>query len=613
MDSNNINIDLNIDINLFLTNQINKFHNSLSRNNISNSEIQLNNLLELIILYYKNNEISKEKYIEWLSILYRIIGYTRDIIDGKGEYSITYMMIYVWFYYFPELAKYALLLCVTSPNISNTNTNTNSNNHPYGSWKDIKYFCQYCKEKNNNHLHPLINYAIEITHFQLIKDLCINPFESTSLSLVSKWIPREKSKYGWLFKEFAINFFSYYFNTNTNTDSISDKDNNKKKAYLKAYTNYRKLISFLNSKLDTVQIKQCANNWQAIDPFKQTSITLNNQINAFLNTNTNTNTNTNKDNNVDRIFCSMIFKNSILSQKEKEKENKFKGERLYLSQFTKNALEIINKYKDNTNYSDNDESILLNHQWNNYVNQIEPFNKMIPILDTSDCLYGESLFNAISLAILISQKSTFNQRILLTDNTCSWINLSNCKNFTEMVDFIYKKKEGLNSNLNKPIDLILESIVQENMEENDIKNLTLTILTSEQKDEKFNDIYNEIKKKFIISGLIHKNKPFYPPHIIFWNTSSSMNNFISSDFCIYSGSNPKLLNLTYNNNNIYNQSKLNVNIKSITKTNPTTNTNTNTNNNTNTNTNNNNLTFLNKILSNKRYNPLEKKLHSELN
>jgi hypothetical protein len=184
MDSNNINIDLNIDINLFLTNQINKFHNSLSRNNISNSEIQLNNLLELIILYYKNNEISKEKYIEWLSILYRIIGYTRDIIDGKGEYSITYMMIYVWFYYFPELAKYALLLCVTSPNISNTNTN--SNNHPYGSWKDIKYFCQYCKEKNNNHLHPLINYAIEITHLQLIKDLCINPFESTTLSNLSQ-------------------------------------------------------------------------------------------------------------------------------------------------------------------------------------------------------------------------------------------------------------------------------------------------------------------------------------------------------------------------------------------------------------------------------------------
>ena len=573
----------NIDINLFLNNQINLFNNSLNRdrdiNNISTStsrsEIQLQNLLELIISHYKNTEISKEKYIEYLSLLYRIIGYTRDIIDGKGEYSITYMMIYVWFSYFPELSKYALLLCVTSPKI---NTNTNNNNHPYGSWKDIKYFCQYCKEKNNNHLHPLINYAIEITNCQLIKDLCMHPSES--ISLVGKWIPREKSQFSWLFKEFAINFFSYYFN---NTDTNSDK----RKAHLKAYTNYRKLLSFLNSKLDTVQIKQCANNWQSIDPSNQTSITLNKQKYAFFNKNKDELHKNN--NNIDRILCSMIFKNNNNNDNQVKK---CKGERINLSQFTKNALEIINNNKDKASYLDSEESILLNNQWNNFTNQIVNVNvnKTIPILDTSDCLYGDSLFTSISLAILISQKSSFNQRILLMDNICSWINLSNCTNFVEMVDLIYKTREGLNTNFHKPIDLILESIMEENMDENDVKNMKLVIITYEQDDQIFKNIYDEIKKKFIVSGLTHKNKPFDSPFIIFWNTGSNINNFISSDFCIYSGSNPNLLNLQLPTHIPINNNKINNKI----------------------NNNNNNLFFLNKVLSNKRYDALEKKLLSEL-
>ena len=31
--------------------------------------------------------------IEHIKIIYKLIGYTRDIIAGKGEYNLTYMLI----------------------------------------------------------------------------------------------------------------------------------------------------------------------------------------------------------------------------------------------------------------------------------------------------------------------------------------------------------------------------------------------------------------------------------------------------------------------------------------------------------------------------------------
>ena len=40
--------------------------------------------------------------------LYRLIGQTRDITMGRGEYSLAFMQIAVWYDFYPEAAKYAL-------------------------------------------------------------------------------------------------------------------------------------------------------------------------------------------------------------------------------------------------------------------------------------------------------------------------------------------------------------------------------------------------------------------------------------------------------------------------------------------------------------------------
>ena len=105
---------------------------------------QLDKIIMEIHSNYSNGIITNEQQVDMLSILYRMIGHTRDLVDGKGEYLLSYMLIYRWYHFYPELAKYVLELFVKM-----------ENEHPYGSWKDIKYFCDYCKMKSHEN-HPLI-------------------------------------------------------------------------------------------------------------------------------------------------------------------------------------------------------------------------------------------------------------------------------------------------------------------------------------------------------------------------------------------------------------------------------------------------------------------------
>lgn len=532
-----------------LQEQIIYFNSKLVRTENNNLEILSTNLIEImnnIIRNYTDKKILKSQYIELLTILYKIIGFTRDYINGKGEYMLAYMMIYTWYSFFPELSKYALSLFVIFPS-----------NHPYGSWKDIKYFCNYCKNKSQNINHPLIIYAIELTNKQLQNDLNI----ISNISLVSKWIPREKSKFGWLFKELAKNFYSYYF-INKNPEI---------NAYNKAYTNYRHIISSLNIKLQTVQIDQCANQWENIQYSNLTSITLFKQKYALLNK---TKDGLIKLNTSNRINYAESFK--IFTQ-----NNKFpiKGKYISLGQFTKEAFNIISVEKQKE-CNLNDVKMVINKQWTNFMEQINPLTNIIPIIDTSSSMQQEALYNSIGFGICVAEKSSFKKRILTFDNDPTWINLDNCNNFVEMVGKVFNNITQLNSNLYKTVNNIFE-ISMNDCEINKIykKNENITfILFTDLQTENLNIYINYIQERFI-------NLKYKIPNIYIWNLISSQNITIPSNIEIISGYNPLLLNIL--KKNIYNKplSHYNININKS----------------------------LIKILSNKRYLPLEKKIFDFLN
>ena len=99
--------------------------------------VRVDSILSKLKTDFTRGLIAKEVYLEYMSIMFRLIGQTRDIIDGKGEYTLAYMQLSVWQKHFPELAKFAFKCFVLSDELSDTDSK-----HPYGSWKDVNQLLQ---------------------------------------------------------------------------------------------------------------------------------------------------------------------------------------------------------------------------------------------------------------------------------------------------------------------------------------------------------------------------------------------------------------------------------------------------------------------------------------
>jgi hypothetical protein len=499
----------------------------LTRANSSSVIASLANRVDSILTTlktdYQTQRICKEVYIEYMSILFKLIGQTRDLIEGKGEYTLAYMMIGIWNKHFPNLAMFAFRLFVQG------STNEEIVEHPYGSWKDVKHLIQYLQTTDIKNTISLENYAIELLNTQLKID------ETADVpSLAAKWVPREKSKYSGLFARLAKNYYSHYLSSALTESSI-------KRAILKAKMDYRKLISSLNQKLDTVQIKQCANTWADIDPTKQTSITLHKQKKAFLNLNKRGEQRSVLE---DRIACGQKF--TEFASKAARGEVEVKGKRVGLNDFTKNAIVLINSRQQTSS-----EGQLLNAQWTNNSLQTGALGKMIAMVDVSGSMWGDPLHAAIALGIRIAEKSMLGKRVLTFSASPKWVNLESNDDFISMVEVLQAADWGMNTNFNAALDLILNAIIQQALPAEDVEDMVLTILSDMQMDAADSSInssslMDSITSKYAEAGIRVCGKPYKPPHILFWNLSSTTGFPTLStqhNASMMSGFSPALLNL----------------------------------------------------------------------
>lgn len=493
-------------------------------------QIILNDILVLLKYTLDNGNVGERKVAkDYLSVLYRLIGQTRDIIDGKGEYNLTYMMILTWFNFYPELSKFALKSLV---NFGDKTV------HPYGSWKDIKYFCKYCIN-NSLHFyldHPLIKYAIELVNQQLYIDYQNFLNKTNEISLLAKWVPREKSSFRWLYKSMATDYFKNYMDT-----AISDEQ--IRCAILKCKTEYRKVLSILNKKIDTLQIKQCGQEWRNIDFDKVTSISISKQKKAFLNINKNGEIRYPFNN--DRIECAEHFKyrikKSLLENNDNQEE--MKGKRVGMADFTKQALELLSN-------PNQDEIDLLNSQWRDSTTQTLALGNMLAMVDVSGSMDGDPMNVAIALGIRIANKSILGKRVMTFSNKPSWINLEGKDDFVSQVRIIREADWGMNTNIYAAFDMILDSIIQSKISPEDIKDLVLVILSDMQidsadKSDK-NTLFDTINLKYKDVGMRNFGIPLIPPHVLFWNlrSTSGFPTLSNENNCsMMSGYSPSILNL----------------------------------------------------------------------
>jgi hypothetical protein len=485
-------------------------------NTIDRLAIQTNTILKELNDSYKVSILSREEYIEYMSIMFRMIGHTRDIIDGKGEYTLSYMLLEVWYIHHPELAKFAFRLFFLPPD------NASTHFHPYGSWKDIKYL------HKRNKYSPLVQYGCQLLIEQLKNDLL-----SDKPSLAAKWVPREKSQFGGLFTKLAMDYFWDYI--------VSAKtEESKSRAIIKAKMDFRKVISHLNKTLDTVQVKQCGHDWSNIEPTKQTSITMHKQKNAFLNITKNGEQRSKLN---DRIICANKFKE--FAQNVSEGKAEVKGKRIGLNDFTKEALNLISRDRKNS-----EEAILLNAQWINNSCQNSSLGKIIPMVDVSGSMSGEPMNAAIALGIRVAEKSVLGKRILTFSASPSWVNLQGQDNFVDMVDTVKRSDWGMNTNFVTALNMILDAIIIQKLKPDDVEDMVLAIFSDMQIDQgdktTTEHLIEIIESKYADAGQKIWGKPFKTPHILFWNLRST-NGFptlsTQKNASMMSGFSPSLLNL----------------------------------------------------------------------
>ena len=514
--------------------RIGQLHMQITRTDSKTIE-ELGNIFDGIIQdlqnQYNSDKISKQILIDMLSVMYKMFGHTRDIIDGKGEYAITYMLIYRWYAFYPELATFALKCCISLEN---------ETDHPFGSWKDIKYFCNYCRTKSQNEDHPLILYAILLANTQIRNDVTLD-----KPSLAGKWVPREKSsKFGWLFRKLATGYFPEYMWT-------ARTEKQQKAAQLKCFLQYRTICSSLNQKLDTVQVKQCDNQWSSIEPAKQTSITMHKQKTAFLNK---TKDGKQRSELEDRIQCAEKFKE--YAQKASRGEVEVKGKRVGLNDFTSNALELLEKsrYQSSESGSFQEEMDLLNAQWRDNSTQTGSLGNMVAMVDVSGSMEGDPMNAAIALGCRVAEKSALGKRVITFSASPSWVDLDACDTFTSMVDKLHRADWGQNTNIYKAFNLVLDAIEEAKLSAEQVEKMIFAIFSDMQIDASDieangsarNTLFQKITELYAKRGITLYGTPFKPPHLLFWNLRSTRGTPVLSsekNVSMMSGFSAALLNL----------------------------------------------------------------------
>jgi hypothetical protein len=442
-------------------------------------------------IHRKNGLLDKDfYYLEYLEVLFKMVANTRDITGGKGEHDISYMMLYELYQVFPSISVYLLHRFVKPlPYV-------------YGCWRDIKYLCQYIREHSmKEEEDSFISVCIELMNQQLKKDVetwtySVNAKSRDHVSNVAKWIPREKKQFGWLFDKLAVHWSNTYGRWKLNWYGI-DHDSHHQ-AFIKCKMQYRKIITKMNKHLDTTEIKFCSKKWDEIQPHTVSKYTVMKHHDLFLSL-----SDTNRSSCSEKYVESKLFY-SPLNKKYGSVDSIVN---LPISYFVKEALRL-NSISQPTNVSH--EIYLLNSQWDKFLKHYPYLHKSLPIVDVSYKMQeddSESFYYAIGLSILVSQKSSFKDRILIIDNSPTWINLDSSKQFIDKVQNIFstiRSREKTASNFKYGIDFILQPL-----ENNFFKNISFLFFSNTFGEP---DLYNYIETEFLEHKIKHSK--FY-----FWNLS----------------------------------------------------------------------------------------------
>lgn len=470
------------------------------KKNATTCGISKEKLDDLFFNYIKKVErLSEEEDIDiCLKYLLKLIIYTRDIENGKGERLLFYRLI-LNYYSLTNYCKTQVLKLL--PYI--TGGYDCKLNKPYGSFLDLNKLIEVIHDEYDpDNYEELIEEVAEV----YIKNLKYDS-NSNSPSLAGKWAPRIHKS----------------LDNKTNLGKfICERMYPEYKDYNTAQKLYRLLLSRLNKNNNIPERDMCDNDWDLIKLKNIPSKCFKKHKKAFLNLTTD---NKERSTNIRRRIC----RDNIIMELSKPVET---------SRLNVNTLQ---PYELIENYYELDEVREL--QWKKFKHEIyekyqnTDFKKGLCVGDFSGSMTGIPMNVCKSLSILLSGmlSGPWKNQVITFEEKPRWVELDDTKTLFENVQILNKAPWGYNTNFEAVFDLILNTAVEHNIPQEGMPEV-LYIFSDMQFDQTqknsglyyqtiespiFEDQKCKIDRAFETAG-------YKSPHLVFWNLRGDTNNHVAS-------------------------------------------------------------------------------------
>lgn len=325
-------------------------------------------------------------------------------------------------------------------------------------------------------LYALDGTLLEKEMYRFMYEQAINDLNSTSPSLLGKWLISANTKSNK--KSLGIKTAKYfaYFKTN-NEQLLHEVSKGTLNTILK---DYRKLLTTLRKKINILETKLCSQDYQSIDFSKVPSM-------AMLR------------------YCSTFTRNAN-EQYEAYLEQVRQGKAKINTQ-TLTPYDIFSKIE--CAYSASLETL-----WKNLPDYVNGGFNTLVVADTSGSMEGKPMDVALSLAIYFAEHNygPYHNKMITFSRNPHYVTFSDDDNLLEKYRKIPEYVE--NTNINKVFKLILNTAIENNLKDEDLPRKVL-IISDMQFDActiKNKDYYTELKAMFAKYN-------YTLPELIFWNVS----------------------------------------------------------------------------------------------
>jgi hypothetical protein len=458
---------------------------------------------------------------------------TRNIRGGKGERDLFEIMFKRLYTHHPALMMEKMVNFVPR----------------YGSWNDL------FKMAHEADCPPEVRKRVlDVAAHQLNDDLRALA-AGGSVSLCAKWAPRE-DKMGPLYKQLALLM-------HPEVSKLSDR--------LKAT---RQELARLNAASKTTEMKMCAKTWAEIEPKNVPARCRQRNMKAFLNELLDKTASRSAvhvlrhPDDKDRMECREHFQEFF--QKAARGEVKMNGaDTIYPHEVIVKVLKMLSAerrsaydygYDAYDDYSDDgyaaagagagtaDEKNALIAQWKAFVAKAKEggaLSKCLAMCDFSGSMDGLPKLICTALGILVSEVSGTN-KILTFDSVPQWHTFPEGDIFTKVGSITSQLGQGLSTDFQKAMDLVLEDIVKRRVRPEDVPK-DLIVFTDMGWDQACaSDTYSGytghsyrrnvktapwqthiemIREAFRRTGEDMWGVPFVPPRIVIWNLRADYKDF----------------------------------------------------------------------------------------